>query len=241
MLSVYTYLFLLTQRTHIICVHNIIYSKPPLSGNSSDNKVTVIVVLEKEVDSSGRALKNTQSLINKCEKLAQGKGGSKKNVYSNVLNGCSLEIPRAKVPSLKDDLEVLYYEEDGAVQASQIINPTWGLNRIDQCYLPLDGQVYQKMNAADVKVYILDTGIRGTHTEFVGMIDTSSTCHLDVTGEGDALNDGNGHGYVICVYIQIFYVYFILLPNMSCASSSLSLQQQHPRRWYHSWFNIWCV
>ena len=156
---------------------------------------------------------NTQSLINKCERLAQGKGGSKKNVYSNVLNGCSMEIPRAKMASLKDDPDVIFYEEDGVVEASQISNPTWGLDRIDQCGLPLDGQAYQKMNAAGVKVYILDTGIRGTHNEFVGMINSTSTCHADFVNEGNALNDGRGHGYVICdVYTMlcIFYPFIII-------------------------------
>ena len=105
-----------------------------------------------------------------------------------------MEIPRAMMASLEEDPGVKLVEKDGIAHASQISNPTWGLDRIDQCRLPLDGQVYQKMNAAGVKVFILDSGIRGTHTEFAGMIDSSSTCHLDVTGEGNALNDGSGHG-----------------------------------------------
>ena len=155
-------------------------------------------------------MKNTQGLINKCEKLAAGKGGSNKHVYSHVLHGCAMEIPRAKMASLKDAPGVNFVEVDDIAHASQISNPPWGLDRIDQCRLPLDGQVYQKMNAAGVKVFILDTGIRHTHTEFVGMIDSSSTCHLDVTvtGEGNALNDGNGHGYVIYIYYVHTYSSF---------------------------------
>ena len=88
--------------------------------NTSDNKVTVIVTLEKELDSSGRALKDTQGLLNKCEKLAEGKGGSNKYVYSNVLNGCAMEIPRQKMASLMEEPGVKAVEEDVIVTASQI-------------------------------------------------------------------------------------------------------------------------
>ena len=60
------------------------------------------------------------------------------------------------------------------------------------------------MNASGVKVYILDTGIQGTHTEFSGMIDSSSTCHGDFVNEGNPLSDGHGHGYVICTTYDMY-------------------------------------
>ena len=119
-------------------------------------------------------------------------------MYSNVLNGCAMEIPRQKMASLMEEPGVKAVEEDVIVTASQVVtNPVWGLDRIDQCGLPLDGSEYQKMDASGVKVYILDTGIQGTHNEFSGMIDSLSTCHGDFVNEGNALSDGHGHGYVI--------------------------------------------
>ena len=60
------------------------------------------------------------------------------------------------------------------------------------------------MDASGVKVYILDTGIQGTHTEFSGMIDSSSTCHGDFVNEGNPLSDGHGHGYVICTTYDMY-------------------------------------
>ena len=72
--------------------------------------------------------------------------------------------------------------------------PTWGLDRIDQCSLPLDGQ-FTKQNASGVTVWILDTGIRGDHEEFDGIINATDTCHFSViSSEPDALKDGKGHG-----------------------------------------------
>ena len=126
-------------------------------------------------------------------------------MYSNVLNGCAMEIPRQKMASLMGEPGVKAVEEDVIVTASQVVtNPVWGLDRIDQCGLPLDGSEYQKMDASGVKIYILDTGIQGTHNEFSGMIDPSSTCHGDFVNEGDALNDGHGHGYVICTTYDMY-------------------------------------
>jgi hypothetical protein len=72
--------------------------------------------------------------------------------------------------------------------------PTWGLDRIDQCSLPLDGN-FTKQNATGVTVFILDTGIRADHVEFTGMINTTDTCHMSaIITEPDALTDEHGHG-----------------------------------------------
>jgi len=44
----------------------------------------------------------------------------------------------------------------------------------------------------------IDTGIHGSHEDFAGMINPTLDYHVDETGErdGDALDDGNGHGWV---------------------------------------------
>ena len=71
----------------------------------------------------------------------------------------------------------------------------WGLNRINQCNLPIDSKM-TKQNATDVKVYIIDTGISGTHNDFRGVLEPNpniGSCHLDATGENNPLSDGNGH------------------------------------------------
>ena len=85
------------------------------------------------------------------------------------------------------------YQHDD-LQASADVTPSWGLDRINQCTLPLDNTV-TKQNAAGVHVYIIDTGIYAEHNEFAnGVIVPENDCHLSVFSEDNPLTDGNGHG-----------------------------------------------
>lgn len=76
------------------------------------------------------------------------------------------------------------------IQIQNQPNPaSWGLDRIDQRYLPLNGNYqYDDLAGAGVKVYVVDTGIKIDNPEFEGRAKWGA----DFTGEG--LFDGNGHG-----------------------------------------------
>jgi serine protease len=69
-------------------------------------------------------------------------------------------------------------------------NATWGLDRIDQRNLPLNSTYTYDTSAVNVDVYIIDTGIRGTHVEFGGRVTGGYTAIAD----GNGTNDCNGHG-----------------------------------------------
>jgi hypothetical protein len=155
-----------------------VVSKNSLRGLQSD-RVTVLVALKED--------KNT-GIAKKCDSKAKGNGGSVKFVYSTVLNGCALDVPRGSINSLKNDADVELLEEDGNVYATgctpssdgcvvSSADAPWGLDAMDQCAGPVDDQPFFKKPATGVSIYIADTGIRGSHTEFNGMIDTGDSCH----------------------------------------------------------------
>lgn len=67
---------------------------------------------------------------------------------------------------------------------------SWGLDRIDQASLPLDGRIATPFDGAGVTAYIIDTGVRRDHSEFSGRI----LAGYDAVGDGKGSEDCNGHG-----------------------------------------------
>ena len=115
--------------------------------------------------------------------------GKLKNVYKHALNGFSIEMTEEDAEQMAQDYRVLFVEEDGIVTADATqTNPPWGLDRIDQRNRPLSATYTYNWTGSGVRAYIIDTGIRTSHTQFGGR---ASNVFDAFGGNGQ---DCNGHG-----------------------------------------------
>lgn len=118
-----------------------------------------IVVLES--DTAPSLIEST------TESLAKTYGGQVRFIYEHALKGFSVTMSEEEAISLSEDSRVEFVEENGmtSINTTQP-NPTWGLDRIDQRFLPLSASYTYDNRGTGVNVYVIDTGIRPTHAEF---------------------------------------------------------------------------
>jgi subtilisin family serine protease len=102
--------------------------------------------------------------------LARVHGGEVKQTYSNALKGYAARMSEAQAKLLAAQPEVAYVEQNHTVKKATDVRqdnpPSWGLDRIDQSYRPLDNAYIYSTTASNVRVYVLDTGINKDHQEF---------------------------------------------------------------------------
>ncbi len=76
--------------------------------------------------------------------------------------------------------------------ATQIAPPSWGLDRIDQRPPALDGLYRYAGDGAGIHVFVIDTGIRSTHVDLGGRVDTAVA--FSTVDDGLGTEDCNGRG-----------------------------------------------
>lgn len=99
-------------------------------------------------------------------------GGQVLAQYQHALLGFAVRMSANQATALAKLPGVRRVEPDQIVTASATeSSATWGLDRVDQTALPLDGLYrYPDNGGQGVNVYIIDTGITSAHTEFTGRI-----------------------------------------------------------------------
>ncbi|WP_308307591.1 S8 family peptidase [Streptomyces sp. ISL-10] len=118
-------------------------------------------------------------------------GVTPQHTYRSVLQGFSTSMSAEKAKALASDPRVAYVEQNSIVRLNDTQpNATWGLDRIDQRSLPLSKSYTYDTTASNVNAYIIDTGIRTSHSEFGGRARVGT----DTVGGGQNGQDCQGHG-----------------------------------------------
>ena len=162
----------------------IVLSTVPFSGIASaaqdDTEGTYIIVLKSANDIDGK------------EKQIAQMGGRTEKRFTNAINGLSVKIKHKDADQLRSEPNVLSVELDQPMFAldTQTSPPSWGLDRIDQRALPLSSSFTASAYGAGVEVYIVDTGVFASHTDFSGRLRSG----FSAINDGRGSNDCNGHG-----------------------------------------------
>jgi subtilisin family serine protease len=169
-------------------------SKLLITKNSIPN--SFIVHLNENTVSSGIKTSRAEAL-NTLRSIASNfttkYNGTLLNVYTSVFNGFSINMSEEDAKKLANEPNVKMVFSDARVtKYTTQFNTSWGLDRIDQADLPLNGFYSYNFTGAGVNLYVIDSGIRPTHSEFKGRVQQM----LNFVGTGSSIlaNDCDGHG-----------------------------------------------
>jgi subtilisin family serine protease len=136
-----------------------------------------------------------EAVLSAQEKI-KGLGGEVRFTYTSALSGFSVKVPPEAVQALRALPGVAYIEANqmGSGHTTQPPNPPTappsGLDRTDRRLLPLNNTYTYSETGAGVNAYVIDSGIRATHSDFGGRASGA----VDFVMDGNGTNDCHGHG-----------------------------------------------
>jgi subtilisin family serine protease len=160
---------------------------PVLNGNAPNAIPGHYLVIFKDGSSS--------ESIEAAKALARGLGATVRFTYTAALKGFSAELPPPALAAVRALPDVAYLEADKRHEYQTSLSqpptpatpPDTGLDRIDRRLPPLNQTYTYSETGAGVHVYVIDSGIRVSHSEFGGRATadfTVATNHDDCRGHG---------------------------------------------------------
>ena len=125
--------------------------------------------------------------------LVEKYGADIERTYRKALNGYAIEASETEAKRLAADPAVAAVVQNRtfSIDATQTNPPSWGLDRIDQKNLPLNSSyTYPDSAGQGVTAYVIDTGVRITHSDFGGR----ASYGYDAIDNDNTAQDGHGHG-----------------------------------------------
>jgi subtilisin family serine protease len=112
--------------------------------------------------------------------------------YAHALRGFAATMTAADAKALSADPAVVYVAQDARAHANygQYLPASWGLNRIDQRTPQLDDYYMYREFGANANAYVIDSGIRRDHVDFLNRVGYTE----DFVRDGNGGNDCDGHG-----------------------------------------------
>ncbi|WP_282694136.1 S8 family peptidase [Streptomyces sp. CC208A] len=136
---------------------------------------------------------STQAETARGRAVASKFGAKIERTYTSALNGYAVELSEAQAKKLAADPAVKSVVQNRVfhVDGTQPSPPSWGLDRIDQKALPLNqSYTYPDSAGQGVTAYIIDTGVRISHSDFGGRAFNG----YDAIDNDNTAQDGHGHG-----------------------------------------------
>jgi hypothetical protein len=132
-----------------------------------------------------------RSVVQAAQSTVKELGGKVGFTYTSALIGFSVRLPASAVRALRANARVAYLEADqqGSLDTIQLSPPS-GLDRTSEHLLPLDNRYTYSQNGTGVHAYVIDSGIRATHTDFGGRVSGGFDEVMDGHGTDDCYHHG---------------------------------------------------
>jgi subtilisin family serine protease len=141
-------------------------------------------------DTTAAAAATNQQIGN----LASEYGATVERRYTATLRGFNGRMSPAAAERLAADPAVELVQQDmyaeNVLLGTQTPTPSWGIDRVDQRDLPLNNTYNFSNGGSNVRIYVVDTGIRVTHNDFGGR----AAHGRDTVNNDNDVTDCNGHG-----------------------------------------------